>query len=86
MRADGEREVYTVVNETYRSMEFPDRGVVTVERCYSYCDVYIAISPTDMRYNGAVITGIVDHPQCFNSPNVTDSFTINIQGNGNNIF
>ena len=83
-RADGEKEVYTVVNETYhygRYIELPDRGVEILERCYSYCEVYLVISPTDMRYNGAVITGIVDHPQCFNSSNVTDPFTLNIQGN-----
>ena len=78
--------MYTVLNETYpegKYVQYPDRGVETAESCYSYCDAYIVISPTDMRYNGAVITGIVDHPQCFNSSNVTDPFTLNIQGNKN---
>ena len=84
-RADGEKEVYTVLNETYhygRSEEFPDRGVDIEGHCHPFifCVAVITISPTDMRYNGAMITGIVDHLDCFNSSNVTDSFTLNIQG------
>ena len=83
-RNDGVRELYTVVNETYHSerLELPDRGVNFYGYCrYGIvCDADITISPTDMRYNGAVITGIFDLPECFNSPNFTDSLTINIQG------
>ena len=85
-RAGGEREVYTVVNESYhygRSEEFPDRGVDFRGYYHDIVQLYaidITISPTDMRYNGAMITGVVDHPDCFNSPNVTDPFTLNIQG------
>ena len=77
--------MYTVLNETYsrgRSVELPDRGVDMWGRCHPIiiCVVDITISPTDMRYNGAMITGIVDHLDCFNSSNVTDSFTLKIQG------
>ena len=75
--------MYTVVNETYpygRHVELPDRGVDSWGECDRRCRADITISPTDMRYNGALITGIVDHPDCFNSSNVTDSFTLNIQG------
>ena len=86
-RADGEKEVYTIyiyiVNETYhygRYVELPDRGVDIGGFCHGYCEADITISPTDMRYNGAMITGVVDLPQCFNSPHVTESFTLNIQG------
>ena len=83
-RADGEREMYTIVNGTYSRggfVGFPDRGITIEGFCLTgYCEADITISPTDMRYNGAMITGVVDIPQCFNSPNVTESFTLNIQG------
>ena len=38
------------------------------------------ISGDDLRYNGAQITGVFNLPECFNSPNVTDTITLNIQG------
>ena len=83
-RADGEREVYTVLNETYHYgeyyVELSDRGVDIWGDCGSFCEARITISPTDMRYNGAMITGVVYLPDCFNSPRVTDSLTLNIQG------
>ena len=77
--------MYTVVNETYyfgRYVELPDRGVYIWGDCFRRCSADITISPTDLsvRYNGAMITGIVDLPECFNSSNVTDTFTLNIQG------
>ena len=76
-RVDGETEVYTVVNETSYYVQLPDRGVDFITIC---CETYfIIISPTDLRYNGAMITGIVNLPECFDSSNVTDPFTLNIQ-------
>ena len=72
------------MNETYRYgryLKLPDRGVDFWGDCFLYyCSGDITISPTDMRYNGAVITGILDYADCFNSPNVTDPLTLNIQG------
>ena len=82
-RADGETEMYTVWNETYhygRHDDFPDRGLTFDGRCRRRCSLYIAISPTDMRYNGAQITGVLNLPECFNSSNITDPMTLNIQG------
>ena len=86
-RADGETEVYTVVNETYdygRDYDLLDRGLSFDGYCYPFigCSLYVTISPTDMRYNGAQITGVLNLPECFNSSNITDPMTLNIQGNG----
>ena len=82
-RADEESEVYTVPKEIIedgRFVQLPDIGVIGDCSSAGYCDSYIVISPTDLRYNGAIITGIFDHPECFSSPNVTDSTALNIQG------
>ena len=83
-RADGETEVYTVWNETYHygryNDDFPDRGLSFNGRCHRRCSFYLTISPTDMRYNGAQITGVFNLPECFNSSNITDPMTLNIQG------
>ena len=82
-RADGNIEVYTVLNDTYHYTRYlPDRGLET----YTYYDYYyyfdscLGVMPTDLRYNGAQITGVLDLPECFNSSNVTDTITLNIQG------
>ena len=75
--------MYTVLNETYRDgrrFDLPDRGLSFNVGCYRYCVFYIKISPTDMRYNGAQITGVLNLPECFNSSNITDPMTLNIQG------
>ena len=77
-RADGMREVYTVFehNKTYnyqRHEEIPDRGL-------KFYGTQMTISPTDQRYNGAKITGILDLPECYNNSNVTEPLTIIIQG------
>ena len=72
--------VYTVWNETYhygRHDDFLDRGLTFDGCCHRRCSLYITISPTDMRYNGAQITGVLTLPD---SSNITDSMTLNIQG------
>ena len=82
-RADGENEVYTVPKEIIedgRRLRLPNIDFNGDCSPAGYCDSYIAISPTDLRYNGAIITGMFDHQECFSSPNVTDSTTLNIQG------
>ena len=40
----------------------------------------LTITPTDMRYDGAQITGIVNLPECFNTSNTTVTTTLRIQG------
>ena len=85
-RSDGETEMYTVLNETYhhgRDYDLPDRGLSFYGYCHPFigCYLYVTISPTDMRYNGAQITGVFNLPECFNSSNITDPMTLNIQGN-----
>ena len=74
-RSDGETEMYTVFNE-----DIPDRGLSFYGHCSDICDLYMKISPTDMRYNGAQITGVLNLPECYNSSNITDPMTLNIQG------
>ena len=76
--------MYTVVNETYRygrRGNLPDRGLSFNGGCYRhYCVFYITISPIDMRYNGAQITGVFNLPECLESSYITDPMTLNIQG------
>ena len=82
-RADGETEVYTVLNEKYhygRNDDLPERGLTFHGRCRRHCSLYMTISPTDLRYNGAQITGVFNLPECFDSPSITDPMTLNIQG------
>ena len=82
-RADGNIEVYTVLNDTYHyglDQYLPDRGLNIFGNCDFRCRLNLEISPTDLRYNGAQITGVFNLPECFNSPNVTDTTTLNIQG------
>lgn len=40
----------------------------------------LTITPTDMRYDGAQITGVVNLPECFNTSNTTVTTTLRIQG------
>ena len=85
LRADGEIEAYTVLNDDDyhygRDEEFPDRGLsFDSSSCLYHCRLYMTISPTDMRYNGAQITGAFNLSECFNSTNTTDTTTLNIQG------
>ena len=82
-RADGELEVYTVLNDTYRygrREELPDMGLSFKGYFIEGFSLRMDISPTDLRYNGAQITGVFNLPECFNSSNVTDTITLNIQG------
>ena len=81
-RANGETEVYTVVNDTYRYEDITDRGLYFHGFCQPiiYCHLQITIRPTDLTYNGAQITGIVNLPECFSTSNTTDPMTLNIQG------
>ena len=95
LRADGETELYTVVNETYHNGRYefyPESGLDIDGYCYDdysdyngdyyrySCHAYAAILPTDLRYDGAQITAVLDLPECFNSPNSSGVMTFNIQG------
>ena len=83
VREDGNIEEYTVVNDTYhygRHESLLDRGVTFWGDCIHRCRFYLEIFPTDLRYNGAQITGVFNLPECFSSANVTDTLIINIQG------
>ena len=64
MRADAETEKYTVaIQSYYRTYEnHPDRGLSFEGFCDIYCFQLLTITPTDMRYNGAQITGVVNIP------------------------
>ena len=84
-RADGNIEMYTVLNDTYHYgrheyFNLPDRGIELMSYCHDFCDLDLFVMPTDLRYNGAQITGVFNVPECFNSPYVTDTITLNIQG------
>ena len=75
--------MYTVWNETYhyrRRSDLPERGLSFYGGCHKYCSLRMIISPTDLRYNGAQITGALNLPECFNSSNITDPMALNIQG------
>ena len=87
-RANGETEVYTVLNDAYRygrDEDIPDRGLYFHGYCHPFflfCSLEIEIRPIDLTYNGAQITGIVNLPECFSTLNTTDPMTLNIQGVG----
>ena len=88
-RADGQAEIYTVVNNTYhygRHDEYTERGLEVYGECDYMCRAYLWITPVDQRYNGAQITGIVFLPECYNSPNITESMSLNIQGTYSNSY
>ncbi|CAI8046248.1 hypothetical protein GBAR_LOCUS25556, partial [Geodia barretti] len=74
--------MYTVVNYS----DYPHgRHESITERGLSFggyieCDLRLTITPTDLRYNGAKITGIVRLPECFNTSNTTNTTTLRIQG------
>ena len=78
-RTDGIIEVFNVLNNTYQDILL-DRGLEWWTDCYSLCEMHLYAMPTDLRYNGAQITGVFYLPECYNSPNVTDTITLNIQG------
>ena len=76
--------MYTMVNETYRYGRddvLLDRGLSVYGYCSLYsCYLLIVVNPTDLRYNEAQITGVLNLPECFDSSNITDPITLNIQG------
>ena len=84
LRADGELEVYTVANrhEYYhgRYETLADRGLSFAGYCDLNCILGLTITPTDIRYDGAQITGVVNLPGCYNATNTTDTTVLSIQG------
>ena len=84
MRADGEFEVYTVANQDeydygrYETLD--DRGLSFAGYCDFGCSPRLTITPSDMRYNGAQIKGVVYLPGCYNATNTTDTTVLSIQG------
>ena len=83
LRADGETELYTVVNEAYhygREEEYNDAGIEIYGQCFSFCESYLWIRPTDQRYDGAQVTAILNIPECSDSPYSSDTITLHIQG------
>ena len=85
LRADGDIVIYTVLDDSYhygRNEYLPEKGLQFDSFCYFIFDCYfdLEVMPTDRRYNGAQITGVFNLPECFNTPNVTDTITLNIQG------
>ena len=73
-----------MLNETYyygRYDDLPDRGLSFSRYCFAIdCYLQMELRPNDLSYNGAQITGVLNLPECFNSPNITDPMTLNIQG------
>ena len=90
LRSDGDIVVYTLLNDDYsygRNEHLPDKGLWFDGICHYIidCNFFLEIRPIDLRYNGAQITGVINMPECFSSPNVTDTITLNIQGISDNI-
>ncbi|CAI8022428.1 hypothetical protein GBAR_LOCUS13172, partial [Geodia barretti] len=84
LRDDGETEVYTVANQDeyhygrYETLE--DRGLSFAGYCDLGCSPSLTITPTDMRYDGAQITGVVNLPGCYTATNTTNTTVLSIQG------
>ncbi|CAI8019959.1 hypothetical protein GBAR_LOCUS11952 [Geodia barretti] len=82
-KPNGEYEVYTVANYSHyrrgRHESITERGL-SFGGYFFECDLRLTITPTDLRYNGAKITGIVRLPECFNTSNTTYTTTLRIQG------
>ena len=76
--------MYTVVNYgQYRHGKresIMERGLSFGGFCNIDCYVGLTITPTDLRYNGANIAGIVRLPECFNTSNTTNTTTLRIEG------
>ena len=58
---------------------YQEKGYNLIASVTSVVTFIFFITPTDLRYNGAQITGVFNLPECFSS-NVTDTITLNIQG------
>ena len=86
VKPDGEYEMYTVANysDYYygRRDSITERGLTFGGICHPHieCNLRLTITPTDLRYNGAIITGIVRIPECFNTSNTTNTTILRIQG------
>ena len=86
VKPNGDYEVYTVANYShYRSRRresITERGLSFGGFCHPLlvCDLRLTITPTDLRYNGPQITGMVRFPECFNTSNTTNTTTLRIQG------
>ena len=84
VRADGETEVYTVFNQDEyhygRHEILSDRGLTFSGYCDHPCYPQLIITPTDMRYNKAQITAVVNISECYNALNTTNTTTLSIQG------
>ena len=84
VRADGDIEVYNATPQgdyydSYYIEEYPESGLSFHTSCYSFCDILLVLSPTDLRYNGARFTTIFSLPEC-GTTNITDPISVNIQG------
>ncbi|CAI8016253.1 hypothetical protein GBAR_LOCUS9981, partial [Geodia barretti] len=63
---------------THETLE--DRGLNFAGYCDFDCVQWLIITPTDMRYNGAQITGVVNLPGCYTATNTTHTTVLSIQG------
>ena len=76
--------MYTVANYSDypqgRRESITERGLSFGGFCDFECYVGLAITPTDLRYNGAQITGMVRLPECFKNAETTNTTTLRIQG------
>ena len=86
IKPNGENEVYTVSNYSQyhqgRHQTITEGGLSFGGFCplwFILCN-HLTITPTDLRYNGAQITGMVHLPECFNISNTTNTTTLRIQG------
>ena len=80
VRADGEVELYNVLNGTC-NQNYPERGLNFAEYCLKMCCIFdMIVSPVDLRYNEAQITATADHPECYRNCTVSRSLTLIIYG------
>ena len=82
-RADGEVELYNVLNGTrnFGSQNYPERVLSFAEYCLKLCCIFdMIVSPIDLRYDGAQITATADHPECYRNCIVSRSLTLIIYG------
>ena len=86
VKPNGDYEIYTVANYSDyrhgRHETITERGLSFGGFCFPFieCHHRLTITPTDLRYNGAKITGIVRLPECFNTSNTTNTTILRIQG------
>ena len=88
VKRNRENEIYIVANhDEYRHERhetMTDRGLSFGGSChytiFGLCDIQLTVTPTDLRYNDAQITGMVHLPECYNTSNTTNTTTLRIQG------